>query len=106
MMRRIQEEHKVWTEKNFGKQETWEPLMGALEELGELAHAHLKHHQGIRKNEGQVELAKDAVGDVIIFLISYCTLRGFDIQDIIEQTWEEVKERDWVKSPETGRENG
>jgi len=75
-------------------------LLGAVEELGELAHAHLKQEQGIRGTAAEhEEKAKDAVADVVIFLSDYCSKRGFEFQAIIEKTWAEVKKRDWRKNP-------
>jgi hypothetical protein len=47
--------------------------------------------------------AKDAVGDVVIYLMDLCTRRGWDFQRIVEQTCEQVFERDWVQYPENGR---
>ena len=40
--RRLQDEQRPWVEHNFAGREPWKPLVGAMEELGELAHAHLK----------------------------------------------------------------
>lgn len=101
MLRKIQEEQAVWSLRNFGKQPSWQPLLGAVEELGELAHAHLKATQGIRKNEQHVENEIDAIGDIIIYLIAYCNSRGHDIEKIVQHTWDQVKQRDWVKNPDT-----
>ena len=70
--------------------------------MGELAHAHLKEEQGIRTGENHIALAKDSIGDIIIFLADYCSARGFDLQEIIEETWAEVKQRDWKKDPIKG----
>lgn len=42
MLRKLQEEQKPWVKHNFGDRPSWMPLLGAVEELGELAHAHLK----------------------------------------------------------------
>lgn len=102
MLKKIQEEHAIWEKANFKKRESWQPLMGAIEELGELAHAHLKHSQKIRVNEDHIEHAKDAVGDIVIYLIGYCSARGFDMESIVQETWNEVKQRDWIKHPEVG----
>lgn len=95
----LQDEHKIWSKKNFGKPNSSLSLIGILEELGELAHAHLKSKQGIRDTEEVLEKkAKDAVGDIVIFLASYCNARNFDIGQIVQNTWAEVKNRDYSKS--------
>lgn len=51
------------------------------------------------------EKGKDAVGDIIIFLADYATARGWDLQEIIEQTWAKVKQRDWQANPQNGNES-
>ncbi len=98
--RQLQEEQKPWVAHNFPTREPWNPLMGMVEELGELAHAHLKEHQQIRKGEDHVANAKDAVGDILIYMSDYCSARGFDLQQIIEETWDKVRQRDWKKKPD------
>jgi NTP pyrophosphatase (non-canonical NTP hydrolase) len=106
-LRDLQTEVDEWATRNFGAHETrgtHQPLLGAVEELGELSHAHLKWEQGIRGTPEELAAkAKDAVADVIIFLTDYCNLRGFDLQDIVSDTWDQVLERDWKKNPQTGK---
>lgn len=101
----LQAENKEWADRNFPGYEFYQPILGLMEELGELCHAELKRTQGIRgdaqKHEGA---AKDAVGDIVIFLANYCSARGFDMQSIVEETWERVKKRDWQKDPVNGGE--
>lgn len=100
-LREIQAEQRAWVLRNFGERPAYHPLLGAVEELGELAHAHLKEEQGIRRNENHVENAKDAVADVVIYLMDYCSSRGFDMQEIVQSTWEKVRQRDWKANPDT-----
>jgi NTP pyrophosphatase (non-canonical NTP hydrolase) len=101
MLRKLQEEQKPWVKHNFGDRPSWMPLLGAMEELGELAHAHLKEAQGIRNHENHVEKAKDAIADIVIFLADYCSARGLDFESIVQETWDKVKQRDWKKNPDT-----
>lgn len=104
-LRRLQEEHAPWAERNFGARPSYQPLLGAVEEIGELAHAHLKAEQGIRGSEDEHrEEKKDAVGDVVVFLADYCNLEGFDLQAVVEETWGRVKERDWKSNSSKGEE--
>lgn len=99
----MQREHRVWATKNFGLyRPAYQPLLGAVEEIGELAHAHLKNEQDIRTSEDHMADAKDAVADTIIYLVDYCNLRGWDLELILSSTWEEVKKRDWTKNKEDG----
>ena len=99
---RLQREQKVWAYHNFGPQRRYESLLGIVEELGELAHAHLKQEQGIRGVGDKEAQAKDAIGDMVIFLVGYCNSRGYNLQQIIGETWAEVRRRDWKLYPETG----
>ena len=105
MLKKLQEEQKPWCDHNFGTDRpTWQPLLGAVEELGELAHSYLKRVQGIRNGENHIEEAKDAVADIIIYLADYCTLEGFDMEVIVREAWEQVKQRDWKKDPDHAHE--
>jgi NTP pyrophosphatase (non-canonical NTP hydrolase) len=107
MLRRLQEEQKGWVAHNFGERPSWWPLLGVMEELGELAHAHLKGVQGIRTGENHEAAAKDAVADIVIFLADYCTAEGIDFEEVVRETWEQVKKRDWRADPVSGgTENG
>jgi NTP pyrophosphatase (non-canonical NTP hydrolase) len=100
---KLQDDQREWVRRNFGDRPYWHPLLGAVEELGELAHACLKGEQGIR---GTVEehdaKAKDAVADTIIYLADFCTARGYDLQQIVAETWARVKQRDWTVNKQTG----
>jgi NTP pyrophosphatase (non-canonical NTP hydrolase) len=92
----IQSELKVWEAEHFPNNQSYHPLLGALEELGELAHAHLKADQGIRGTpEDHALAARDAVADVVIYLMNYCNHRGWDLSEIVETTWEKVSLRNW-----------
>ena len=125
--RQLQEQHAEWSERHFGS--AGDPryhqrggVIGVAEELGEfatvaespehvvvltqalgrLAHATLKRHQGIRISEDHEAKAKDAVADMIVFLADYCTRCGYDLQDIVEATWDEVRQRDWSANKVNG----
>lgn len=101
----LQEQHRLWVEHNFPGQKQHEPLLGLVEEVGELAHAHLKHEQGIRGlNDQDLAFVKkmDAVGDIVIYLASYCTANAIDLDDAVEAAWDEVQKRDWVANPKKG----
>ena len=92
-----------WATKNFGAgRPSYWPLLGVVEEVGELCHAHLKGEQGVRTNEDHLANAKDAVGDILIYMMDYCECMGFDMEEIFNETWAEVSKRDWKKNPETG----
>lgn len=103
-MYRLQEEIAAWATKNFGTQRDYnQPFKGAVEELGELAHALLKQEQRIRGTyEEHEEAAKDAMGDLVIYLFDLAHLRGWNLAEIVNMTWAEVKKRDWNTNPQDG----
>lgn len=103
-LKEFQQAHKEWIESNFPGSTMQDALMGLAEEYGELNHHLLKQKQGIRGDEDFHEnCAKDAAGDMLIFLMHLCTLRGWDIYEILIQTWDHVSKRDWNQNPENGQ---
>lgn len=102
-LEQLQAEQKPWVAKNFGTRPYWQPLLGVGEECGELMHNLLKQEQGIRGSHDDLEVkAMDSVADIIIYLADLCTARGWDMQAILESTWNEVKQRDWTKHKGNG----
>jgi NTP pyrophosphatase (non-canonical NTP hydrolase) len=97
----IQSEHAEWLVRNFGvgnEVADLEQFLGITEEVGELAHALLKGRQGIRGDAAKHEAgARDAVGDIFIFLSGFCVRKGWNLEQIINETWAEVSKRDWTK---------
>lgn len=72
-LRQLQKENAEWANANFDTSVLYHPLLGALEEYGELCHAILKKEQGIRgSGEQHMQDAKDAVGDIVIYLADLC----------------------------------
>ena len=99
----LQTQHKQWLDHNFPHQAKHDALLGLMEEVGELAHAHLKHDQQIR-GLGDISQANDkkidAIGDIVIYLASYCNSNGFDLAACVHTTWEKVQRRDWQADAE------
>lgn len=109
-LRTFQVKHKLWLEHNFPGQKPHQALLGIGEEVGELMHAHLKHEQGIRAYSDEADIqfrrdAMDAIGDIMVYITSYCNTNKFDMADCLNMAWDEVKDRDWRKYPKTGRPN-
>jgi NTP pyrophosphatase (non-canonical NTP hydrolase) len=101
-LRELQDEMFVWSQRNFPNAQGVEPLLGLAEEVGELAHAHLKGIQKIRHTPIEIHhMKKDAVGDVFIYLADYCSRNNLDLEDCVMLTWDKVSKRDWVKKPMT-----
>lgn len=99
-LKRIQAEQNDWSKRNFPNKKPHQPILGAAEEVGELAHAFLKMEQGIRgTKEEHSEKMRDAIGDCCIFMMDLCNQMGWDFEEIIQQTWQHVQKRDWVADP-------
>lgn len=101
----LQTKLHLWRQKNFPDADASQQFLGMVEELGELAHARLKHEQGIRDLGGidafeQAE--QDALGDLLIYLLGYCSYRGLNLAHLIDDVAREVMKRDWIMYPSTG----
>ncbi len=59
-------------------------LLKTLEELGEVSRALLKDKQ---------EDFVDGVGDVLVTLIILCKIKGVNLDQCLEQAWNEIKNR-------------
>jgi NTP pyrophosphatase (non-canonical NTP hydrolase) len=105
-LKEYQERHDKWQKRNFGGKHGsgYRPLLGVVEEVGELSHAHLKSEQGIRNNEDHEANKKDAVADIIIYLSDYCTGQGIDLEKTLKETWDQVLKRDWKTNPDTAHQ--
>ncbi len=120
---RFQRELRPWVERNFGSigaRRWWHPMLGVVEEVGELidaglamlrtssavgrlAHALLKQDQGIRGTHEEHEAAaRDAVGDIIVYLADLCSTRGWDLAEIMTTVWGRVSKRDWKANAQNG----
>jgi len=104
-IREFQRQQKVWLYENFPNVEPWEALAGMTEEVGELAHAHLKGHNKIR-GQDDTEMNRhykaDSLGDLFIYMASYCNTNGLDLEDCIMDAWKEVQQRNWRLNPKDG----
>lgn len=98
LITRIQREHAAWSRHNFGDtQNLTNSALGVCEEAGELAHAVLKMNQSIRGSLGEHRAAAaDALGDIFMFMCGVATELDLDLRDCIGETWEQVRQRDWV----------
>jgi len=92
-----------WADYNFPNHLPHQSLLGMMEELGELAHSHLKMEQGIRGSvDKHRRAAADALGDLAIYMAHYCHKNGYNLKGAVADAWEIVSKRDWVNYPENG----
>jgi NTP pyrophosphatase (non-canonical NTP hydrolase) len=86
-MNGLRDEVGKWASENF---EVHNPLLGLIEEVGELAHCFLKRSQKIRGFENPKvfeELAKDAIGDIGIYAAHFASIHNLNLDlDIIQST--------------------
>lgn len=99
---RLQKDIAAWALRNFGEQPDVHPLLGVVEEAGELCHVYLKQAQGIRNADLEIK-GKDAVGDLAIYLLAFCEEMGWDFETVVAEVWSEVRQRDWKRFPGDGR---
>ena len=103
ILRNIQREARMWTDHNFPGTDANRKYLGVVEEVGEWAHARLKRMDGIRGTpEEHIAAEKDAMGDIIIFMLGYADYTGWDLHSILEHTWAHVRQRDFQEYPKTG----
>ena len=81
---KIQREVGSWAWKNFKEKASgMNPLLGIIEEIGELSKAILKKDQGIRGTpEKHDRDAVDAIGDIMIYLMNHLNVVHLEIAPI------------------------
>lgn len=101
----LQKEMHYWRQRNFPTESSEDQFLGVVEEVGELAHAILKHKQAIRSidDEKFTALERDSIGDILIYLAGYCSVRGISMAEALLETWAEVEQRDWIANPTDGQ---
>jgi len=99
----LQKERDEWVARNFPGDKVEDSVMGAVEELGELAHHWLKMKQQIRGTEQEhIDGMLDAVADCVIFLAGVASHLGADYGELVNDTWNTVMKRDWQADPQRG----
>jgi NTP pyrophosphatase (non-canonical NTP hydrolase) len=109
----FQTEVAQWATANFGDNNGYgamAPMMGMVEEVGELYHVRLKAIQRIRESarresaDAKDEEEADALGDILVYMLDYAARRGYRLSECFLLAWDSVKRRDWRANPETGKE--
>lgn len=96
-----------WQGRNFGGATIEQMALGMSEEVGEFAHAVLKHGQRIRgmsDPEAFRAAAGDAIADVVIYAIQAATCLRLDFGTLVHETAQRVMRREWNASPDDGGE--
>ncbi len=92
-IKQFQEEQKAWVAHNFPTRPNYQPLLGLIEETGELSHHVLKMQQKIRGTaEEHLAEIQDAVADLVVFHSDYCTAMGWELRALLAyDTFHEVQ---------------
>jgi NTP pyrophosphatase (non-canonical NTP hydrolase) len=98
----LQKRLKEWQEENFKPEDItteWMAL-GALEELGEMAHILVKAKQKIRERQAgldkkALEDIADGVCDCVIYLMQLCSHLNIQFGKALFDTADEVLKRNW-----------
>ena len=85
----------AWQRRNFPDTTEFELTLGVCEEAGEIAACVLKMARHMRTDSYTPERLRDQIGDIIIFLMGICQLRGWKLSDIIRAVAADVMKRDW-----------
>lgn len=90
----------IWQNNNFPTRDKSRQLLqvalGVAEESGELCHAVLKRDQGIRGTHAEnTDKMRDAIGDIAIFCMQMCSAEGWDFEQVIIETADQVLARKW-----------
>ena len=118
-LKKLQWDIKVWQQQNFPKERNLDCLLGVFKELGYLAGALSYHRNGIRifaidktkenilSYENEIgyklkDIIREKIADTAIFLIGMCIEQELDFQEILENRWNAVKERNWQAYPING----
>lgn len=71
------------------------PLLGMVEEIGEIVGATVKRHQGrgFKTDEEYLPAIQDGVADLLVFASDYANREGFSLIEVLEKVWSKVKNR-------------
>lgn len=81
-----------------------EPTVTMTRTLGVIAHYILKLQQNIRQDRAPQnrEIARSALEDYVRLVEWKAATFAISLEEATEQTWNEVKKRNWKKNPNTG----
>lgn len=98
---KIQDEHKEWLSTRYVGQEPVIPLAGMIGEAGEAIHALLSEYKELKhgknpRHENHEEALLDALGDCMIYFVSWCNTVGTKASSYSMETggWPHVSDLD------------
>lgn len=101
-LQEIQQQIGTWSKELFGNNVslvTGHPmysqnaLTGLVEEVGELNHVTICHHQGRRGYDDEAKYKADrddALADILVFLCDYACREGVDLLTVLNSAWTKV----------------
>lgn len=84
-----------WSLEQFGDQDPENPLIGAQEELGEVARIVLKRKQGIRQDELSDKDLEMETADIIIYLMDFCARNNVSLAEGLDRARNKVLDREF-----------
>lgn len=81
-LERLQTESAKWVERNFAPRPASHPMLGVVEELGELAEA----QAATPGEEGYLDRVKDACADAVIFMVDLCNATGIKFREVYDSS--------------------
>lgn len=97
--REFRDELLAWVRYNFPSESRVTSTLGLAEEAGEVCRAVLKQEQKLRGSyEEWDEEIKKELADVYVKIEQLADMCGWDLHDLIEDRWLELKKRDWIKN--------
>lgn len=88
----LQQEGRLWTEKNFPGQQAHHPVLGLIEEIGELVQADALYN---------ADDTRDALGDIMVYAANVCNYAlDADLREIMANAQKEVNLLCRIMTPE------
>ncbi len=81
LFKKLQNEVGEWSRENFGEQPDVNPFMGVAEEFGELV-------ESVDLNSEPIDEEIDSMGDILVYLADFCSIRGIDYQKAYDRSKE------------------
>lgn len=98
-IRQVQEATHAWRMEKWPDLTPLAQLAGTDVEVSELLEMEVKSEY-YDDDWASEERFKEEIGDVIIYLMGYSSLRGFDVDECVEAALDKNEDRDWEEHME------